>query len=310
MFGFIKNQLQKIYSTVTDKIKSIFSKKTIDDETLKELEKILITADTGVGTTNLILAQLRKEYEAGKIPDGESLKKHLQSILIEILDTSSPVRGEEELRRSDVSNHTNKPIYLLVGINGSGKTTFAAKLAKKLLNEKKKVLLVAADTFRAAAVEQLKQWAQKLKVDMVIGKENQDPAAVVFAGCQKYKSENYDALIIDTSGRLQTKVNLMKELEKIKSVILKHFPENNIITLLTVDAMLGQNSFEQAKIFNESVKLNGIALTKMDGTGKGGIVFHIAQELKLPVAFISYGEKEDQLMEFDPKKYVEDLLNA
>ena len=198
---------------------------------------------------------------------------------------------------------------MLVGINGSGKTTLAAKLAYHAKSKGKKVLLVAADTFRAAAQEQLGLWAQKLNADIELGKQGQDPASVVFAGCQRYKQQGYDTLIIDTAGRLQTKTNLMKELEKIKRVIGQQVPNQTINTILTVDSMLGQNSLEQARIFHESTKLDAIALTKMDGTGKGGIVFAIADELGIPVAYITYGEAIEHLKIFDADEYVQNLIN-
>jgi fused signal recognition particle receptor len=201
-------------------------------------------------------------------------------------------------------------VHLLVGINGSGKTTFAGKLAHFYKKQGKKVLLVAADTFRAAAPEQLTAWAQASDTPLVIGAPNQDPASVVFMGCEKFNKEQFDILIIDTAGRLQTKVNLMNELAKIKRIIQKQLPNETINTLLTIDAMLGQNSFEQAKLFKESTDVTSVVLTKMDGTGKGGIVFSIAQELAIPVAYISFGESNDQLASFNPEQYVEELLNS
>ncbi len=290
MFGFLKNKLAKIYESVTSKISGIFSKNNIDENTLSELQDILIKSDLGAATSKNIIKKLRES----KISNGQELQTELQKILLNILQAK--VYQE------------NTQVYLMVGINGSGKTTFVSKLANRFVNQNKKVLLVAADTFRAAATEQLEKWAQNLKIDIVTGKQGQDPAAVVFAGCQKYKAENYDILIIDTAGRLQTKVNLMKELEKIKNVISKNLPDKKVSTLLTVDSMLGQNSFEQAKIFHESTNLDGIVLTKLDGTGKGGIVFAITQELGIPVAYISFGEAVDQIALFDPKNYVTELF--
>jgi fused signal recognition particle receptor len=290
MFGFLKNKLAKIYESVTSKISGIFSKNNIDEDTLSELQDILIKSDLGAATSKNIIKKLRES----KISNGQELQTELQKILLNILQAK--VYQE------------NTQVYLMVGINGSGKTTFVSKLANRFVKQNKKVLLVAADTFRAAATEQLEKWAQNLKIDIVTGKQGQDPAAVVFAGCQKYKAENYDILIIDTAGRLQTKVNLMKELEKIKNVISKNLPDKKTSTLLTVDSMLGQNSFEQAKIFHESTNLDGIVLTKLDGTGKGGIVFAITQEIGIPVAYISFGEAVDQIALFEPEKYVQELF--
>jgi len=296
MFSFIKNKLGKIYNQFTSKAAQLFSRSTIDEHALQELEVLLISADTGVKTTRAILENLRQKHAKGQITKGEEVREALQEQLLAML------AAKESSQESDV--------YLLVGVNGSGKTTFAGKLAHKIIQERKKVLLVAADTFRAAATEQLVSWAEKSGADIVTGKQGQDPASVVYAGCEKYVDENYDALIIDTAGRLQTKVNLMKELEKIKRIIEKKLPEKKITTLLTIDAMLGQNSFEQARLFHESTHIDGIVLTKLDGTGKGGIVFAINQELGIPVAFISFGESIDQLKLFNAQHYISDLLTA
>jgi len=295
MFSFIKNALQKIYSQVTGKLQTLFSRKTLDEATLKELELLLISADTGVKTTRIIIDNLKRQWQNGTIKEGDDLKKALEQELLAILGTPKAIPASS--------------IYLLVGINGSGKTTFAGKLSCALHKEGKKVLLVAADTFRAAAAEQLKQWAHKTNAAIIAGKEGQDPASVVFAGCEQFKAQNFDALIIDTAGRLQTKTNLMKELEKIRKIIGRQLPDQTICTLLTIDAMLGQNSFEQATLFHESTQLDGIVLTKMDGTGKGGIVFAITHQLKIPVAFIAYGEQPDQLKKFNAQEYVQELLN-
>jgi len=294
MFGFLKNKLQKIYTTLTTKLHSLFSRTTVDEDALKELERILIAADAGVQTTRKIMQGLKKKFEQGAIEQGKDLKEALEQELHQLL-------GKKQFeKKSD--------IFLLVGINGSGKTTFAAKLAKKLKDENKSVLLVAADTFRAAATEQLTTWAEKIGVELEVGSERQDPASVVFKACERYKKESTDALIIDTAGRLQTKTNLMKELEKIKKIIARHLPDTQVNTLLTIDSMLGQNSLEQARVFHESTEVDGIVLTKMDGTGKGGIVFAIVQELEIPIAYISFGEQLDQFKLFDSQEYVEQLM--
>lgn len=290
MFGFIKNKLVKIFNQFTSKIGALFGRSTIDADTLKELEIILLSADTGVETTRSVIEQLKKQT----ITHGHELKQALHTILLDILAKPTTVSADN--------------IYLLVGINGTGKTTFAGKLAHQLVHSGKKTLLVAADTFRAAAPEQLAAWAQRTGADIITGDPEQDPAAVVFKGCEKFKQENYDALIIDTAGRLQTKKNLMNELAKIKRIIAKHLPEKHIQTLLTIDSMLGQNSFEQARLFKESTDVTGIVLTKMDGTGKGGIVFAITQELNIPIAYITFGEQVDQLKEFNIPEYVTELL--
>lgn len=295
MFSFIKNSLQKIYSAITSKAQALFSRTHIDEQTLTELELLLISADTGIKTTKKLIEQLKKDAAAGTIKTGQELKHALQQQLI------------HTLRSTKAAPH-DCTVYLLVGINGSGKTTACSKLAHHLTAQGKKVLLVAADTFRAAATEQLVAWADRLSVPIVTGTAEQDPASVVFTGCERFKKEHFDVLIVDTAGRLQTKTNLMKELEKIKRIITRHLPTGGLCTLLTVDAMLGQNSFEQAMLFHESTHLDGIILTKMDGTGKGGIVFSISQELNIPVAYITFGEQLDQIQPFDAQTYVHDLF--
>ncbi len=297
MFNFIKKNLQKIYSSITTSLLTIFSAKQISQESLQEIERILITADTGIATTKKIIASLNKQYAAGQITEGSQLQQALEKELLQTLD-------QTEKPKFDSS------IFLLIGINGSGKTTFAGKLAHSFITQGKSCLLAAADTFRAAAPEQLKNWATLSKSEIFIGALNQDPAAIAYGACEKYKKDNNDILIIDTAGRLQTKENLMREIEKIKKVIQKQLPGKTIHTLLTVDAMLGQNSFDQAKVFHEVVKIDGMVLTKVDGTGKGGIIFSIADQLHLPVEYISYGEKIDDLKKFDAQEYVTSLVGS
>ncbi len=296
MFNFIKDKLSKIYSHISTKLNGIFSKDSIDQNILIDLENLLISSDMGIKTVKKIIEELQIRFSRGEIKRGEDLKEALGKILINLI------------KEKDINFNENK-IFLLVGINGSGKTTFIAKLANKLQKEGKKVLLVAGDTFRAAAVDQLDQWAKKMNISIEKGELNQDPASVIFDGCSRFKNENFDYLIIDTAGRLQTKINLMKELEKIKKVVSKQLSDYKICTLLTIDAMLGQNSFDQAKIFNESTNLDAIVLTKMDSSAKGGIVLAINQELNLPVAFVSFGEEIDKIKEFNAQEYVEQLLS-
>jgi fused signal recognition particle receptor len=294
MFNFIKKSLQKVYDAFTSKIHALFGRATVDQALLDELEELLIAADVGVKPTRVIIDNLKAGVAQGSVTSGEDVKKVLEQHLNQLL-AQYPAPSESS-------------VYLLVGINGSGKTTCAGKLAYRLQQQGKRVLFVAGDTFRAAATQQLEQWAQRTGADIVVGKADQDPASVVFAGCERFKNGQYDVLIIDTAGRLQTKINLMKELEKIKKIVAKHFPDTPVCTLLTVDAMLGQNSFEQAKLFHESSALDGIILTKMDGTGKGGIVFSITQELHVPIAYLSFGENPDQFDHFNGARYVHDLL--
>jgi fused signal recognition particle receptor len=297
MFDFIKKNLQKIYSSITTGLLTIFSEKKISPESLEKIERILITADTGITTTRMIMSSLQQQYAAGKISQGIELQQALEKELLDILDQSE-------------QTEKNSSIFLLIGINGSGKTTFAGKLAHSFISKGKSCLLVAADTFRAAAPEQLKAWATSSKAEIFIGNLNQDPAAIAYGACENFKKNKTDILIIDTAGRLQTKENLMREIEKIKKVIEKQLPGKNIHTLLTVDAMLGQNSFEQAKIFHQAVYVDGIVLTKIDGTGKGGIIFSITKQLQIPIEYISYGEKLDDLKLFNPQEYVTNLVGS
>jgi fused signal recognition particle receptor len=295
MFKFLKAKIKKVYNNVTSKAISLFSRQTIDEDFFKELSIILISADTGIGTTTKIIAHLKKEVAAQRISTSEEIRQELEKQLISILQEHKTLDESPE-------------ITLLVGINGSGKTTLAGKLAHQFKSSGKKVLLVAGDTFRAAATEQLQEWGDKIGVNVFVGTQNQDPASVIFDACKKYKDDNYDHLIIDTAGRLQTKSNLMKELEKIKRITSKNLPGKTIHTWLTVDAMLGQNSFEQAKVFNEATSLDGIILTKFDGTGKGGIVFSITKELKLPIIYVTFGENVEALKSFNPEEYVHELF--
>lgn len=290
MFSFIKEKLSKIYNQFTSKLSSLLGRNTLDQQTIKDLEILLLSADTGVQATRAIIKRLQTEA------DGQPLYALLRLILL------------DELKHAPVYQ-PNAQVFLLVGINGSGKTTFVGKLAHYYAQKGKKVLLVAADTFRAAAPEQLRVWAHKSGVALIEGKPGQDPSSVVFEGCKKFKDEHFDILIIDTAGRLQTKINLMQELAKIKRVIEKQLPNHTMHTLLTIDAMLGQNSFEQAHLFKECTNVDGIVLSKMDGTGKGGIVFAIAHQLKIPVAYVSFGEGIDQMMLFDSEQYVHELVN-
>ena len=294
MFDLIKNSLKRVYNAVTSKLQGLFSVTKVDEEIFQQLQKIMLEADLGVQSTKAIINELKASSKAGDLRTGVELKAQLEKLLLVQLQLPEVALGN---------------VILLVGVNGSGKTTLASKLAYYYKSRHKKVLLVAADTFRAAAVDQLQAWAFKLGIDMEQGALNQDPAAVVYRGCEKFKKEHYDIVIIDTAGRLQTKSNLMQELGKIRRVVSKILPEQKISTLLAVDAMLGQNSLVQAQEFKNTVALDGVVLTKMDGTGKGGIVVAIAQQLKLPVLFISYGEQPDNLKYFKAAEYISSLIN-
>lgn len=271
----------------------LFTTTIVDQKTVQELEQLLLEADVGFTTTSLLIERIKKCAQQKQIT-GAALKDILRTELLSL------IKNPES---------TDSSIIMLVGINGSGKTTCAGKLAHQLTKQGKKVLLVAADTFRAAAREQLQQWSLKSNTSIVLGTENQDPSAVIFAGCQQFSAQQYDCMIIDTAGRLQTKMNLMQELAKMQRTVQKPLPNRQITTLLVIDGILGQNSFEQAKLFNDCTKLDGVVLTKMDGTSKGGIIFAINHALSIPVYALSYGEKIEDLALFNAQEFVDKLLN-
>jgi fused signal recognition particle receptor len=297
LFGFIKDKLTKIYDGVTKGLSSLFANSKLDDEFLSELKKLLIKADVGVAATKTIIDDLQEKID-GKTIDSmeaarEALGKHLKDLLV--LDEAL-----EAVPR----------VLMLVGVNGSGKTSFAGKFAALLKDRGKKVLLVAADTFRAAATEQLVEWGSKVGCPVHTQNGKQDAAAVVFDACREFVAGGFDHLIIDTAGRLQAKEHLMRELEKVRRIVGKQMPDEDVRTWLTIDAMLGQNSLEQARVFNEATKLDALVLTKMDGTGKGGAVFAISSELKLPVSYMAFGEQLSDIAPFDPDDYVKGILDA
>jgi len=298
MFNFLKEKIKKIYVSVAHGMQTLFGQGgTFDDSFLKQLATILISADTGIATTNAIIEQLKNAMQGVAVSDLTQAKTALGKILVEMLQPAAPVAL---LPR----------VLVMVGVNGSGKTTFISKYAALLKKQEKKVLVVAGDTFRAAAAEQLATWAERIGVTIAVGKENQDPASVIFDACEQFKNGQFDHIIIDTAGRLQTKINLMKELEKIKKIINRQLGSLSISTWLTIDAMLGQNSFAQAEVFHEATQVNGIVLTKLDGTGKGGVVFAITQKIRLPLAYITFGEALEDIKPFSPDEYVHNLLNA
>ena len=273
----------------------------IDDTLFDELEEILIMSDIGVTTAINLTEKLKKRVKDEKIENFDYLKEIIVDELLLIY-----VNGE--ILSSKINFGENgKTVVLFVGVNGVGKTTSIAKLAKKMKDNGKTVMLIAADTFRAGAVEQLKTWAEKLKVNFY-GKENSDPASVVFDGLNEAKEKNIDVVLIDTAGRLHNKVNLMKELEKINKVISSIIPGAPNETLLVIDATTGQNAVEQAKSFKEIVNITGIVLTKLDGTAKGGIVLAIKEAINIPVKFVGLGEKEDDMIAFDIEKYIYGLF--
>lgn len=276
--------------------------RTINDDYFEELEEILIMADIGVNTVMEFIDRLKDRTVKEKISDPELLREV-------IVDELFIIYVNDEVLSSKITYQENGPtVILFVGVNGVGKTTTIAKIAWRMKNEGKKVLLVAADTFRAGAVEQLKIWSDKVGVSFYGKEEGSDPASVVYDGCQLAKDEDYDVVLIDTAGRLQNKVNLMKELEKMNKVIDGIIPNGPHETLLVIDATTGQNGISQAKAFQEITNITGIVLTKLDGTAKGGIVLAIKEQLGLPVKFIGLGERKEDLQVFDIEKYIYGLF--
>src|SRR3990167_904345 len=299
MFGFISKNLKSFFSTVSSKLNLLFNASKIDQTTIQEIEKILLSADTGLAVARQITQKLQQDYSAGKIATGQELKELLAGYLQALL-ANSGVTFDTSVSK----------IYLLVGINGSGKTTLLGKLAQKYVQANQRVLIVAGDTFRSAAVQQLEQLVNKLPVTVISGAQDSAPSAVIYRGCEEFKSGKYDILLIDRAGRLQAREDLMRELAKVERVIQKQLPEQKITTLLTIDATLGQNSLDQARIFSTHVKVDGIVLTKMDGAAKGGIALAIVDGLKLPIAYISTVEKLTELELFDAQAYVTGLLSG
>ncbi len=275
--------------------------KFINDDYFEELENILIMADIGVNTVMNFVDKLKLRVKTEKITDSKMLKDV-------IIDELFIMYVGNDVINSKINYNTNGPtVVLFIGVNGVGKTTTIGKIASKLKNEGKKVLLVAADTFRAGAVEQIEEWSEKVGV-RVITKNVKDPSSVVYDGLDIAKKENYDVVLIDTAGRLQNKVNLMNELAKINKVIKTHIEDAPHETLLVIDATTGQNGIAQAKSFKEITDITGIVLTKLDGTAKGGIVLAIKEEVGIPVKFVGLGEKVEDLEPFDIEKYIYGLF--
>lgn len=284
-----------IFGNFFKKVKYLFTKNELNDEFYDELEQTLIGSDMGVMTSEDIIDEFRDEVKRRLIKDVESAQKVLREILIEKLEFDE-VEFEYPM------------IITVIGVNGVGKTTSIAKMAKYFTKQKKNVMLVAGDTFRAAATEQLDEWANRLKVKIVKQGEGADSASVVFDGISSMKAKNADVLIVDTAGRLHTKVNLMKELQKINNVSKREYPEAKHINLIVLDASIGQNSIAQVQAFKESVDIDGIILTKLDGTAKGGVAYPIVNELKVPIVFIGTGEGMDDLSKFNVEEFVDKIL--
>ena len=296
----IQASLAKTRQGFFGRIGALFQANEVTDETWDELEELLIQADLGINTATHLVTQLRGRVSRDKLKKVEEVRAALKDELVKLL-TYPPLTNIDEKRMLT--------IVLIVGVNGSGKTTSIAKMAKYYRERGKRVVLAAADTFRAAAIDQLKIWGERVGVEVIAQAPGADPGAVVFdaiRACQE--TRRAELLIVDTAGRLHTKFNLMKELEKISAVCARQVHAAPHETLLVLDATTGQNAISQAKSFKETAQVTGIILTKLDGTAKGGIVFAIEQELGLPVRFVGTGEKADDFAEFDPRAFVEGIL--
>jgi fused signal recognition particle receptor len=296
----LKAGIEKTRTGLVDRVEDIISgKKEIDADLLEELEYTLITADIGVRTTTEILDRIRERVDRKLVGDAGELRNLIREHLLEVLQaTERPMA------------HVNQPpaVVMVVGVNGSGKTTTIGKLTQRFKNEGRSVLLCAADTFRAAAIEQLEVWGQRTQTDIIRQKAGSDPSAVVFDAVQAAKARKTDYVIVDTAGRLHTKDNLMAELEKMRRTASKVVPGAPHEVWLVLDATTGQNGLEQARKFTETSGVTGIVLTKLDGTAKGGVVIAIARELNLPIRFIGVGEKAEDLLPFEPEEFIQSLF--
>ncbi|KPL04491.1 MAG: signal recognition particle-docking protein FtsY [candidate division Zixibacteria bacterium SM23_73_2] len=300
--GKLKSGLSKTRDNLLDKVKGLVGiNPQLDRAFLEELEGILLSADIGVVGTNRIISGIQEESKKKNIKGSDKIFELLRNRINSLLENS--------YKNRNLSDLSTKPwVQMIVGVNGTGKTTTIGKLAKRYLGDNRKVLIAACDTFRAAAGEQLEIWANRVGVDMIRSQPGQDPASVAFDAVQAALSRGTDVLIADTAGRLHTKSNLMEELKKVKRVMGKCLPGAPQEILLVVDATTGQNALSQAKIFDDALGLSGLVLTKLDGTAKGGIVVAIASELKIPVKWIGVGEDVSDLEKFDSKSFVEALL--
>ena len=300
-FSKLAEGLTKTRNNIMNSVSNIFTgHDIIDDDFYEELEETLIMADLGISTTTSVIENLKAKVKELKIKDPADCKKHLMDSLKE----------QMQIKPDAYDFENKKSVVLMIGVNGVGKTTSVGKLASQLKNSGKKVLVAAADTFRAGAIEQLTEWARRSDVELIAQKEGSDPAAVVFDAVNAAKARNVDVLICDTAGRLHNKKNLMDELNKIYRIIGKEYPEAAIETLVVVDGTTGQNAKEQARQFSEAAPVNGIVLTKLDGTAKGGIAIAIESELSIPVKYIGIGEQIDDLQKFDADQFVEALFKV
>ena len=296
IFSKLKGALKKTRDGLSGALSNLFSKNKIGDEFYDELEEILIGADISVTTAEDVVEDLRAEAKKEKLKDREFVTDLLKDLL------------EEKLTQADVPEIEYPAVIMLVGVNGVGKTTTVGKLANYFLRQGKSVTVAAADTFRAAAADQLTVWAERAKVRIVKHEEGSDPSAVVFDALASAKAKGTDVVIVDTAGRLHVKANLMEELKKMSRVVDREYPEANFSTLLILDATTGGNALTQAEVFDEAVELDGIVLTKLDSSAKGGFVVSLCGELGIPVAFVGTGEKIDDLEAFSAEEFIDALL--
>ncbi|MCW5206111.1 signal recognition particle-docking protein FtsY [Desulfobulbus sp. F5] len=303
MFKRLQERLGKSRDTLVHRLdRLLLGRKKIDQELFDELEELLITADLGVTTAMHLLETAKESVKRDQLSDPQALKKVLRDQILAFLVASN--------RPAELVLPESGPfVIMVVGVNGVGKTTSIGKIAAKFVKSGQSVLLVAGDTFRAAAIDQLKIWGGRIGVEVHAGPPKSDPSSVVFDGVARGLAKDYDVIIIDTAGRLHTSVNLMEELKKIRRVIGKNLPSAPHEVMLVLDATTGQNALSQAKLFHEAVSVTGLTLTKLDGTAKGGIVANICHELKIPVRFIGIGEQADDLRDFDPQEFVDALFN-
>ncbi|WP_066289163.1 signal recognition particle-docking protein FtsY [Bacillus sp. FJAT-29937] len=298
-----KDGLAKTRDNFSNKVNDLVARyRKVDEDFFEELEEILIQADVGFDTVMKLVEELKLEVKRKNIQDPREVQSVISEKLVEIYEAGGKSSSELNIQSDSLT------VILFVGVNGVGKTTTIGKLAHKFKTEGNKVILAAGDTFRAGAIEQLEVWGERVGVEVIKQGEGSDPAAVMFDAIQAAKSRNADILICDTAGRLQNKVNLMKELEKVKRVIEREVPGAPHEVLLVLDATTGQNAMIQAKTFKEATNVSGIVLTKLDGTAKGGIVLAIRNELDIPVKFVGLGEKMDDLQEFNAEQYVYGLF--
>lgn len=295
-FSKIANALKKTKDALGGALSALFQRAEFNDDFFDELEEILIGSDISVNTSVEVVEELRQEVKDGKVKDKETVINLLKDIL------------EEQVLQADELQIEYPAVIMLVGVNGVGKTTTIGKLASYFLRQGKSVTVAAADTFRAAAADQLTVWADRAKVRIVKHEEGSDPSAVVFDAVSSVKAKKCDVLLVDTAGRLHVKANLMEELKKMSRVVEREYPQANFYKLLILDATTGNNAISQASVFDEAVELDGIVLTKLDGSAKGGFVISLCGELQIPVAFVGVGEKIDDLEAFDAEQFIDNIL--